>query len=227
MHESAFCSGPNGEKYCECKVCDKSFNRISALHQHLAQHAHDIQSLADINFTEKLDLFGGLQFDAHHQENEFLMRFVHEQLNNGQNERFYQIVNSNAWELSLSDSETDSETGDMYNGSSKQFSVQHQCSKCDQCFDRSWKIFAHMKNDHPNDEFVDKCVHCLRIYPNSELLAKHLKRQCENAFKALNCNLCGVRFMWKSSYDSHVEKMHASEMSKEKTKTFTCDICER
>ncbi|KAG4065130.1 hypothetical protein HA402_007527 [Bradysia odoriphaga] len=226
MHESAFCSGPNGEKYCECKLCDKSFNKISALHEHMDQHVNNIQTLANINFTEKLDLFEGLQFEATNQENEFLIRFVHDQLSNGQNGRFYQIVNSHAWELNLSDSETESES-EMYNGVQKKFSMLHQCSKCDQSFDRTWKIFAHMKTDHPNDEFADKCAHCLRIYPNSVLLTKHLKRQCENAFKAFNCNSCGVRFMWKSSYDSHVEKMHATEVNKEKAKTFTCEICER
>ncbi|XP_037040901.1 zinc finger protein 84-like isoform X2 [Bradysia coprophila] len=226
MHESAFCSGPNGEKYCECKLCDKSFSKISALHEHMDQHVNNIQTLADINFTEKLDLFDGLQFEATNQENDFLIRFVHDQLSNGHNGRFYQIVNSHAWELNLSDSETESES-EMYNGMGKRFRMQHQCSKCDQIFDRSWKIFAHMKADHANDEFADKCTHCLRIYPNSVLLTKHLKRQCENPFKAFNCNLCGVRFMWKSSYDSHVDKMHATEMTKEKTKTFTCEICER
>lgn len=203
-----------------------SFNKISALRQHINQHTNDIQSLAEINFTEKLDLFNGLDFDATKQENESLLRFVHDQLRNGDSERFYQIVNHNAWELNLSDSETESES-EMQDGTESKHNARHQCSKCEQKFDRSWKIFAHIKADHPNDEFVDKCSHCLRIYPNSELLTKHLKGQCENVVKSFSCTICGMRFMWKSSCDSHVEKMHATEMVKEKSKTYTCDICER
>lgn len=192
------------------------------------QHANDILSLSEINFTEKLDLFEGLNIDAINQANDTLMQFVHDQLRSGNNQRFYLIVNSNSWELDLSDSETESES-EMGDGSQSKMmaNVGHQCTNCNQIFDRSWKIFAHMKDDHPNDEFVDKCPHCLRIYPNSALLTKHLKNQCENPLKSFSCNLCGVKFMWKSSCDSHVEKMHAMELKKEKTKTYTCDVCER
>lgn len=182
---------------------------------------NDIQSLAEINFTEKLDLFEGLNIDAMNQSNDTLIQFVYDQLRIGDNKRFYVIVNSNSWELDLSDSETESES-EMCSQSKVTPNIGHQCKNCNQTFDRSWKIFAHMKDDHPNDEFVDKCSHCLRIYPNSALLTKHLKDQCENALKSFSCGLCGVKFMWKSSCDSHVEKMHAMEMKKEKSKTYTC-----
>lgn len=192
----------------------------------MGQHVNNIQSLAEINFTEKLDLFDGLDFDATTQTNESLIQFVHDQLRNGENKRFYQIINNNSWELNLSDSETESES-EMLDGSQSKLNVEYQCSKCSQSFDRSWKIFAHMKDDHPNDEFEDKCSHCHRIYPNSVLLTKHLKAQCENTLKTHSCNLCGVKFMWKSSCDSHIEKMHALEMKKEKSKTYVCDICDK
>lgn len=190
------------------------------------EHVKNIQSLAEINFTEKLDLLEGLNFDATIKGNESLIQFVHDQLSNGENKRFYQIVNSNSWELNLSDSETESES-EMSDGSRSKSNIGHQCSKCNQSFDRSWKILAHMKDHHPNDEFIDKCSHCLRIYPNSILLAKHLKAQCENTVKPFSCNLCGVKFMWKSSCDSHIEKMHAMEMKKERSKIHSCDMCEK
>lgn len=224
IYDSIFCSGPNGEKCCECKLCDKTFKKISALNQHMAQHVNNIESLAEIDFTEKLELFDGLNFDAASQVNETLIQFIHDHLRNGENQRFYQIINMNSWELNLSDSETESESEMFVNSNSN---VRHQCSKCEQSFDRSWKVLAHMKSDHPHDEFIDKCSHCKRVFPNENLLTKHLKSQCENTLKAFSCNLCRMKFMWKSSCDSHIEKMHSAELRKEKSKTYTCDICDK
>lgn len=192
----------------------------------MVQHVNDVQSLAEIDFTEKLELFDGLNFDATNQANESLMQLVHEQLNNGEMQRFYQILNINSWELNLSDSETESES-ETFASSHSNSNEGYQCSKCNRSFNRTWKILAHMKDDHPNDEFNDKCSHCNRIYPNSVLLMKHLKAQCENTLKSFNCPLCRMKFMWKSSCDSHIEKMHPTEMKKEKSKTFVCDICEK
>lgn len=227
MYDSTYCSGPNGDKYCECKLCGQLFNKIHTLHRHMDAHVNDMESLAEINFTEKLNLFEGLDIDAMNQGNESLIQFVRDQLSRGENERFYQIVNNNSWELNLSDSETEYES-EMFDGQTQsKVNTGYQCSKCEQSFDRSWKIFAHMKDDHANDEFADKCTHCLRIYPNATLLMKHLKAQCENTQKSHNCNICGVKFMWKSNRDAHIEKMHAVEVKKEKSKTFTCDVCER
>lgn len=226
IYDSIFCSGANGAKYCECKICNKTFNKISTLNEHIDEHTNNIQSLAEINFTEKLHLFDGLNVDVANQGNDFLIQFVHDQLNIGENKRFYQIVNSNSWELNLSDSETESES-EMFDGSQTRSNVSYKCCKCEQIFDRSWKILLHMKDDHPNDEFNDKCSHCHRSYPNSILLTKHLKEQCENTLKPFSCNLCGVKFMWKSSCDSHIEKMHAMDIKKEKSKTFTCDVCDK
>lgn len=193
----------------------------------MEHHANDIQSLLGIDFTAKLNLFDGLNFDATDKENDALLRFIHKQLSNGEiNQRFYQIVNNQSWELNWSDSETESESEMMETDGAAvatKLNLRHECSKCDQKFDRTWKIFAHMKADHANDEFMDKCSHCQQMYPNYGLLAKHLKGQCENAVKPFSCNSCGAKFMWKSSCDAHTEKLHPPD----KSKTFLCDICER
>lgn len=191
----------------------------------MVMHMNDIQSLAEIDFTDKFELFDG-SIDAMNQANDSLIQFIHEQLRNGENQRFYQILNINSWELNLSDSETESES-EMF-ANQNQNSIQgYQCSKCDQSFDRSWKILTHMKHDHPKDEFDDKCSYCNRMYPNSMLLAKHLRAQCENTLKTFSCHVCGIKFMWKSSCDGHIEKMHSIEMKKEKSKTFVCEMCDK
>ncbi|KAJ6635839.1 Zinc finger protein [Pseudolycoriella hygida] len=224
IFDSIYRSGPNGQKYCECKLCDRSFNKIFALQQHLAEHLRSIESLAEIDFTQKLDLFEGLNFDAPSQGNETLLQFVHQQLSVGENKRFYKIMSDSSIELTLSDSETESDS-EMCDESKAKYE-SYECSKCNQSFDRSWKIFAHMRDNHPTDEFDDKCAYCNRMYPNATLLTKHLRAQCENTLKPFSCTYCGVKFIWKSNCDSHVEKLHAMEETKPE-KTYACGICEK
>ncbi|XP_031621230.1 zinc finger protein 420-like [Contarinia nasturtii] len=138
----------------------------------------------------------------------------------------YRINNDCGWELSLTDSETENED-EQIDGVQN----MHKCEKCQKTFDRVYKIVCHMKIDHAVHEFQDiKCMHCMQCFPNTALLSKHKRQQCENEHKHIICNMCNSRFFWESSLEKHVAIYHEKETKhfseyQTNSKSYNCDQC--
>lgn len=197
-------------------------------------HGANSQSFMNIDLKQKIDLFCPPEEFA---TNELLIQWIQKQIRSNECSRFYQILNSNFWELELSDSETDSESENVE--AVKAIHKEYTCSKCGQPYDRLYKIVQHMKNDHELSEFDDvKCEHCSKVFPNNSILEKHLRTQCQNTQKEISCPICKIRFMWQSSCAKHSDKMHlrpapytaprrTTPAAKPKEKSFICDFCSK
>lgn len=186
----------NAKKRCMCKVCYATFDRIAKLRAH-------IDSCTAINPMLKIDESTSLS---------------------GR----YQITNSSGWELTLSDSETEPDDSNDEVSLSNEFNILpnashriHKCGHCDESYDRSYKLIAHMNFDHSASDFERfRCSICEQYYPNVELLTRHRREQCENTRKKFACKTCGVRFQWASSMELHASQKHPK-------KKFSCDSCDR
>lgn len=238
VYDSFYVLGsPNQSKDCVCTICNQSFKHIAELRKHLAWHTNDEESFININLSTKKQLFDPNEIQIESETQSSLIRYIQNALQTGQNQRFYLIINKNHWELSLSDSETESETEDFLTDEWKQTLRNYQCSKCAKSFDRIHKIIFHMKHEHDANEFDDRCKHCQKVFPNREILDKHLRNQCENSVKQIECRICRTKFMWKSSRDSHNDHLHlrpkksttsaSSSQQKPKEKSFVCEICSK
>lgn len=215
-----------------CKICDKKFQRISTLRVHLNQHlvtsAYD-----DADIKNKIYLFNPLEIDLEKATNQDLHAYVKNKLNENECEKFYQIMTREGNELLLSDSETEDENeisqhpDDRIELALEQESNTNNiftCSRCTSTFKRSKESLAHMLTDHIHelDEFLDKCHHCSKSFPNIYTLQKHLKSQCENKAKKLTCTSCNLKFMWLDSMAKHMDFEHPGT---EKIKLYTCELC--
>lgn len=235
VYDSFYVLGaPNESKECTCLICNESFKRIAQLRKHLAWHMTDEESFVNINLKTKKQLFDPTEISIDTENQSDLVRHIQNALVTNQNQRFYLIVNKNHWELALSDSETESETEDFLTDEWKQPLHDYQCSMCDKSFDRVHKIVFHMKHEHDAVEFVDKCAHCQKIFPNRHILEKHLRNQCENGVKKIECRICRTKFMWKSSRDAHNDHLHlrpkkpiSQSPQKPKEKSFVCEVCSK
>lgn len=242
IYDSFYCLGlPNNSKKCICMICNQMFYKIAHLRKHLSIHMTDPLSFDNIDLQSKPELFDAVSVNLSTHTNTSLLRIIQQQLELGENHRFYQVVNSSAWELDLDASETESETDEFLVNEWMTPLHEYRCSSCSGTFDRVHKIVSHMKNEHNASDMENVCTHCRRVFPNSAILEKHLRLQCENKFKSITCSRCQVRFMWQSSHDEHVRIMHSAETIKSavamtrtkssdvslKIKSFMCDICSK
>lgn len=231
VYDAFYCSGhPNRKKRGVCKLCDAKFNRVWELRKHLQAHAADEQSIRSIVLCDRPELFDGASVGdvpVAEAPNDVLVAYVHGQLLAGNWTRFYSMMNSQAWEMALSDSETDGEPGGADDADVK--GTMYACASCSTGFDRTHKVVAHMKIAHANTEFpVDhQCTHCYKVFPCAAVLAKHLRRQCENTDKPIVCTVCRARFMWSANLNEHKEQMHSktSVYKDPIPKSFSCEVC--
>lgn len=192
---------PNAEKCCQCKICDATFDRIVKLRAHIRSHGTTDASLQTrINANQNLN-------------------------------DLYEITNSGGWELTLSDSETDADDsgGEEIDGRMEPMTSNvatsyrmHTCGSCDRSFDRRYRLIVHMNFEHAKTKSIDferfRCISCDQLYPNEEILAKHLRDQCNNTQKKFFCTECGARFEWSNSLKLHTQKVH-------QIKKIQCDTC--
>lgn len=221
----------NETKMCVCKLCDKTFSKIAKLREHLLWHQDNPMSLFEIDFVKKPELIGHHAICNDDVKVETIIEDIRKQILTNQSHKFYQIQNGNGWEMSISDSETESESDDR---NSKAAHNTYKCNKCSKVFDRIHKIIYHMKHDHEPIDFEEiNCGQCGKIFPCFGILNKHLRNQCANLEKEYPCNLCKIKFMWESSCIIHSNKMHLGDKVKKdsksilKTKSFVCDICSK
>lgn len=149
-------------------------------------------------------------------------------------EKLYQISTKDGHELFLSDSESEDEIDSIPTDDRIELTLSHDhdalqkkfysCSLCSKIFNRSRESFIHLNDEHAYEleNCVDKCLTCNKCFPNSYCLHKHLKSQCENKTKKLNCSVCSKKFMWLDTMAKHMEHEHPGS---EKIKMYTCEIC--
>ncbi|XP_059621870.1 zinc finger protein 271-like isoform X2 [Phlebotomus argentipes] len=219
-------------KVALCRICDVTFSKISHLRNHLNKHK-SLDSFEDVNLTTKCYLFDNTKIMPDMETNESLINYVMNEICTGNATRFYQITNSNGHEFELSDSDTDESDAACQPDDQR----QHQCSACQQVFDRLYKILTHMKLDHIESDFTAKCLQCSRVFPNDALLAKHSRLQCLNKEKMYFCRICKIKFMWENSHEKHHQTVHANRQlatkgrrergakEKPREKSFLCSIC--
>uniref|UniRef100_A0A1B0CVD1 C2h2-type zn-finger protein n=2 Tax=Lutzomyia longipalpis TaxID=7200 RepID=A0A1B0CVD1_LUTLO len=218
-----------------CRICDVTFSKICQLRNHLNKHKC-LDSFADVNLTTKCYLFDNTKIMPDMETNESLINYVMNEICMGNSTRFYQITNNNGHEFELSDSDSsESGTEDFLSGDRR----HHQCSACQQVFDRLYKILAHMRLDHIESDFTAKCPQCTRVFPNDALLAKHTRLQCQNKEKMYFCRICKIKFMWENSHEKHHQNFHANRTlvakgrrdkiakGKPREKSFPCSICSK
>lgn len=221
---------PNGVKQCICMICDMQFEHIYELSCHIQAHMKNPQSfkLNLLNISEKKELLSKFNNIGYNCEN--IGDILYKTLERSPQEisKMYRITNSNGWELSLSDSETDEEQN--LAGSIPEH--KYDCGQCRQSFDRVHKLMCHMKVDH-DQRFRDfKCSYCMQCFPNSIILAKHMRQQCENDQKKIICSMCNCKFLWESSLERHLTVYHETEKKfvdeiQNNSKPFSCKQCSR
>ncbi|XP_055309178.1 zinc finger protein 600-like isoform X2 [Sitodiplosis mosellana] len=218
---------PNGSKQCICMICDALFDHIYELDGHIQSHLQDPQSFHHIDFTNKNEMLS--KFNNINYNSENIGEMLHKTLQQSpqQISKIYRISNSNGWELSLSDSETDDEQD------SKSIRMtKYDCGQCTQSYDRVHKLMCHMKVDH-DQRFRDyKCSYCMQCFPNSVILAKHVRQQCENEYKNITCSMCNCKFLWEASLERHLTVYHETEKKfideiQKNSKPFSCKQCPR
>lgn len=214
-----------------CKICDKKFQRIATLRTHLSQHLNST-SFDDIEIKNKIFLFNPLEVDLEKSSQPQLHQYLRNKMTDNEYEKFYQILTRDGHELLLSDSESEDEDeagapDDRIELTLDQSSIPkkfYNCTQCSNLYKRSRESMNHMMNDHIHEleNFTDKCITCSKSFPNAYTLHKHLKSQCENKSKKLNCNVCNKKFMWLDSMAKHMEHKHPGT---EKIKMYTCELC--
>lgn len=217
---------PNGPKQCICLICNMTFHRIHELNTHIQSHLINPDSLVNVDFSDKKEMLSNFNNVTCGEKN--IGEKIHEILVKSPQEihKIYRISNSNGWELSLSDSETDDEF-------ESKSTTKYQCGQCKQCFDRVHKLMCHMKMDHDQQRFKDfKCTMCMQLFPCSKLLAKHMRQQCENDQKKIICSMCNCKFLWKASLERHLTVYHETEKKfvddiQMNSKPFSCKQCSR
>lgn len=236
-----FQNTPNGVKKCICKICGEVVDCIAALKSHLKWHADCSESLNDVSWEAKKQyIFNDETLTDQILTKEHFCEALKSQLQlpNGLC-KLYQITNEQGWELSMSASETEGEEAD---GLIKKESNKHTCKICLKSFDRTYKIMAHIRDEHvPETEFGHlRCPQCQQLFPNEELLVKHQHGQCLNDHKKFVCGICNCHFMWESSLAHHFKIRHPSALiapspppvtetvstvDQPREKTFVCDLC--
>ncbi|XP_055543664.1 zinc finger protein Xfin-like [Wyeomyia smithii] len=213
-----------GKTEAICRICDTNFDRIAELRNHLKIHIDPI-TFASVDIQTKPYLF-----DEGRVVDNFLENIIH-RVYNWDVTRFYQIMEPDGEELGLSDSDSEPEEGEpAVEGIVRR---QHTCTVCQQSFGRIKMIMEHIVDQHQPGELVN-CSHCQRGFPNNDLLARHLKYQCENQDKKIFCPFCNERFMWQTSMNKHAQQRHKPTKpllqrsdDEGKEKTHVCQICNK
>lgn len=196
-----------------CKICDAWFTRIKQLRNHIAKHT-DISTLNFGKLKNKLFLFDLTKISPTECGLVELADSIANDIRNNDLHRFYQIRDPTGYELELSDSDSENESGET---------LRHYCFKCEEIFNRAYKLHKHIRQKHRRIcELPFKCPSCNRKYATEFLLQRHQKRQCFNSHKQYNCEMCRIKFMWQNSYNIHNYVCHGVNK-----KDFQCEICKK
>ncbi|XP_055638429.1 zinc finger protein 271-like isoform X2 [Toxorhynchites rutilus septentrionalis] len=217
-----------GKMEAICRICDSTFERIVKLRSHLKTHV-DPKSYDNANIHTKPYLFE----EGYVLEN--YLEYLVQQICKWDVLRFYQIVEPDGEELELSDS--DSEIEDDGTPVDEIVRRTHTCALCNLSFSRIKSIMEHARDQHRPEDLLG-CNHCARGFPNTALLVRHLKQQCENQHKKFFCTFCNEKFMWQTSLNRHAQRKHkptkplwekpeVPSEGDDRDKKFVCQVCNK
>ncbi|XP_071806149.1 PR domain zinc finger protein 10-like [Asterias amurensis] len=100
-----------------------------------------------------------------------------------------------------------------------------RCPECNEVFQNRKFLALHASAHGKNRPVVDKpppihrCGQCSKVFKDKAKYERHLNIHSSDAFKPLQCNVCGKRFMSNSAIACHM-KVHSGQ------KYYKCPFCE-
>lgn len=218
---------PNGSKSIQCKICSLELGKIAKLKEHMTQHT-TVNSFNEINMTSEWKMTLGLTKPISHEE---IINYIIKCIEEGSLSNFYSISTKSGNELSISDSETESDSDDQpFTDYSRSV---YKCEICCKIFERRYKILFHQQTDHSGDELKYQCPKCSWKFISSQLLNDHLRTLCNNENKRYSCDECGMKFTWSENLIAHQNVRHCvAEIKKSrkeitKDKKYVCEVCNK
>ena len=165
----------------QCMLCEQSFKSVQKLRQHMLVHA-DRKTLT---LHKQSDVV--LQLYAENTMS--LSEIISEIIKNMQEQHFNKycnIVNEFGYEMCLSDSDAEPENDSALNVN------RYKCELCHEVFSRKHKVFAHMKLQHSSATLPYQCSLCQLKFVCEPMYALHMRSQCANDFKKLECSSAAI-----------------------------------
>lgn len=94
---------------------------------------------------------------------------------------------------------------------------QFKCTICDETLKSSYFKNVHLAEVHGVEEKRIKCPHCPRVFPQDNIMIRHMRR-VHLKLKEHMCPVCGIRF-----FESYQMKNHLMYHTGENN--FSCEIC--
>ncbi|XP_037942941.1 zinc finger protein 585B-like [Teleopsis dalmanni] len=196
----------NPFRLIQCKICDYQFFSTQLLHQHLLTHAN-IESLRFLTvesaivkefFTQTRSLCEVKSIVC----KDIIRRHLY---------KYYLVLNEFGYEMSLSDSDID--TND------NKETPKYSCEICKELFVRKHQVFTHIKDVHANDELPYRCDICKVKFVCEKMFNLHTRSQCRCKEKKYKCVKCPGKFIWLENLKEH-------NCARKKGEEFICSICD-
>ncbi|KAH8267611.1 hypothetical protein KR018_005521 [Drosophila ironensis] len=198
-------------KRIECKLCDLKCQRLEELRSHFNSHM-DLESLKHLSPDSEVirEHFSGQPGDLAATK-----LLIVADIAQGLVEKFASVVNFHGYELGLSDSDEELQSGEP----------QYRCSLCKMEFTRKHRLVRHTLEEHAQDCSHEppwqRCSSCKIGFLCSEVYGQHLRHQCHNKLRKYRCRRCPGRFMWPENLERH-----ACSHRLYQGRHITCTLCD-
>lgn len=192
-------SKPTTWQCVECKLCSITFTTTKELHHHLENHFNLLYNM-ELNNEIVQNLFANIN------DVNTIKEIIVKDISEKNFFKYYRVLNEYGYEMSVSDTEAEDLLEDTAERSGK-----YKCELCSETFSFKYKVFNHLKEDHPKEESPLKCKRCKIEFVSIDMHEKHLQTHCENQDKIVYCNNCPGRFVWQESMKNHNCPLHTSK----------------
>ncbi|EDW84819.1 uncharacterized protein Dwil_GK12937 [Drosophila willistoni] len=194
----------------ECKLCGVQFERLKDLRSHLELHSSK-ETLGQLQLDQEVvkEHFADENIDL-----EKVKDLITNDISEGHLEKFCAVVNSNGYELSLSDSDEDLPPD---------IEPKYHCVLCNVPFKRKHLLIRHTVEEHSkgHNQPQLRCNLCQIGFVCLNLYEQHQRSQCYGKFKRYGCRKCPGKFMWLENLDKH-----ECVQSREEDKQILCCLCD-